>query len=175
MKVMKIRFTKTEFLLTALALALGACVAGCTAPERREVVTHNATPQERAASSTLAHGPADPHVPKVGAAAARVPAFETDPKNLPATLPPEMFTGMTRAAYQAVKEIPTTIAQLPCYCHCDEGFGHKSLHSCFVDKHASQCAVCVDEALAAHRMEKEGKLSPAEIRERIIAEFSARH
>lgn len=176
--------TKTKFLSGVAALALTAAALACSTAEKQYTPVsdagaskqQNSAPQNRAgASSTPAHGPGDPHVPKTAAsAAARVPAFESDPKNLPATLKPEQFTGMTRAAYQAVSEIPETIAQLPCYCHCDEGFGHKSLHSCYVDRHATQCAVCVDEALAAYRMHKEEKLKPAQIRERIIAEFSAR-
>jgi hypothetical protein len=62
---------------------------------------------------------------------------------------------------------------LPCYCHCDEGFGHKSLHSCFVDDHASHCAVCVDEALLAYKLQTEGGLTPEQIRERIVAQYSA--
>ena len=52
------------------------------------------------------------------------------------------------------REAPQLIAQLPCYCYCDRGFGHKSLHSCFVDDHAAQCAVCVDEALLAYNLQK---------------------
>lgn len=104
----------------------------------------------------------------------RVPAhFETPPpkESLRATLAPEQFTGPTREAYRAVREIPQTIAQLPCYCHCDEGFGHKSLHSCFEDDHGSHCAVCVNEALMAYQMEKQMGLSPAEIRQRINAQY----
>ena len=59
----------------------------------------------------------------------RVPAFQVAPTraSLGPTLEPEKFTGLTRDAYRAVKQIPLTIAQLPCYCHCDEGFGHESL------------------------------------------------
>lgn len=104
----------------------------------------------------------------------RVPKFAAtaaDLKNLPPVLPASQFTGMTRMAYAAVKEIPQTIAQLPCYCHCDEGFGHKSLQTCFVDDHAAHCAVCVEEALLAYKLQKEERLSPAQIRERIIAQY----
>lgn len=104
-----------------------------------------------------------------------VPAFyETPPpvSSLAPVLPPEQFTGKTREAYRAVREIPQTIAQMPCYCNCDEGFGHKSLHSCFEGTHASQCAVCVGEALTAYKLQKEQGLSAPEIRERIIAEYS---
>jgi Protein of unknown function with PCYCGC motif len=117
-----------------------------------------------AAHEGHAHGPQD-RVPAYGSAA--------EAKSLSPTLAPAQFTGKTRAAYQAVREMPQTIAQLPCYCHCDVGFGHKSLHSCFEDTHAAQCAVCVEEALTAYRLQKEERLTPAQIRERIIAEYGS--
>ncbi len=106
---------------------------------------------------------------------ARVPAHFEDVRSLsklPPTLPPERFFGTARQAYQVAKEIPQTLAQLPCYCYCDETIGHKSLHSCYETDHSSQCAVCVSEALLAYRLQKEQGLNPAQIRERIIAEFS---
>ena len=108
--------------------------------------------------------------------AKHVPAYYPAPPNrnsLAPTLDPEVFTGITRDAYRAVKQIPTTIAQLPCYCHCDEGMGHKSLYSCFEDDHAAHCAVCVNEALMALRLERQEKLSAAQIRERIVAHYSS--
>ena len=104
----------------------------------------------------------------------RVPAhYDVTPSisSLRPTLSPEKFTGLTKDAYRIAGEIPQTLAQLPCYCHCDEGFGHKSLQSCFVDEHAAHCAVCVNEALAAYRLQKQGLTAP-QIRERIIAEYS---
>jgi hypothetical protein len=42
-----------------------------------------------------------------------------------------------------------------------------------VDDHAAHCAVCVDEALLAYRLHKEQQLSPEQIRDLIIAEYSA--
>ncbi|HEY0379205.1 MAG TPA: CYCXC family (seleno)protein [Pyrinomonadaceae bacterium] len=104
---------------------------------------------------------------------AHVPAFQDaqSAKSLRPTLPAEQFTGPTRDAYRVVKEIPETIAQLPCYCHCDVSFGHKSLHTCFEDNHASQCAVCVNEALIAYNLHKNG-MAPAQIREYIIQQYS---
>ena len=115
---------------------------------------------------------------------ATTPTQKTDTTHVPAhykappastelrpVLAASQFEGKARAAYAAVKEIPATIAQMPCYCHCDRGMGHKSLHSCFEDDHAAHCAVCVDEALMAYRLQKEG-LPAAEIRTRIIAKFS---
>lgn len=107
------------------------------------------------------------------ASAKSIPAhYETEPPRiaLAATLDPEKFNGKTRDAYRIVREAPQLIAQLPCYCYCDRGFGHKSLHSCYVDDHAAHCAVCVDEVLKAYEMQKRG-LSPQKIREQIVAEY----
>src|SRR5262249_10899143 len=87
------------------------------------------------------------------------------------TLEPEKFTGPVRDGYRAAREIPQTLAQLPCYCHCDRGMGHKSLYSCYEDDHASHCATCVNEALLALKLEKEQKLTPAQIRDRIVQQF----
>lgn len=104
-----------------------------------------------------------------------VPKFQTaeEAQNLPVTLPASQFIGKTRQAYEVAKKIPATLAQLPCYCHCDQAFGHKSLHSCFVDDHASHCAVCVDEALLAYKLQTEQKLTPEQVREKIIEKYSA--
>jgi len=124
-------------------------------------------------SATPAH---DHHAANPSASDAQtIPAhFEVAPSrsSLGPTLDPVKFTGITRDAYRAVREIPVTVAQLPCYCHCDKGFGHKSLYSCFEDEHASHCAVCVNEALLALKLEKEQKLTPAQIRETIVAQYS---
>lgn len=105
----------------------------------------------------------------------RIPAYQmaSQTGNLAPTLAPARFLGKAREAYEVAREIPQTLAQLPCYCHCDQSFGHKSLHSCFVDDHASQCAVCVDEALLAYRLQREEKLTPEKVRERIIEKYSA--
>lgn len=102
-----------------------------------------------------------------------VPAhYETapPPSSLAPTLAPEKFSGKTQEAYRVVREVPQLIAQLPCYCYCDRGFGHKSLHSCYVDDHAAHCAVCVDEVLIAYDLQKRG-LSAQQIREKIIAQY----
>jgi len=105
---------------------------------------------------------------------ARIPAYQSTAvaKDLGPTLAPEQFIGKTRAAYKVAKQIPATLAQLPCYCECDRGFGHKSLHSCFEDEHASHCAVCVDEALLAYQLQSQEKMTPAQVRQRIIEKYS---
>jgi|CXWL01.1.fsa_nt_gi hypothetical protein len=108
------------------------------------------------------------------ARAIEIPAFQsgTSIANLPPTLSPAMFTGSVRAAYTVAGEIPETLAQIPCYCKCDRSLGHKSLHSCFTDDHASKCGTCMNEAMSAYRLKKEQKLNPEHIREKIIAEYS---
>lgn len=134
----------------------------------------NASVADVARKQTPAQDHKDHNHPPVKSGVRRVPSFEVAPTraSLRPTLEPERFTGLTRDAYRAVKQIPTTIAQLPCYCHCDEGFGHKSLYTCFEDDHAAHCAVCVNEALLALTLEREQKLSPAQIRERIVAQYA---
>lgn len=105
----------------------------------------------------------------------RIPAHHKDAASarpLKATLDPELFFGRIRQAYLVAREIPETLAQLPCYCYCDQGFGHKSLHSCYEDDHSAHCSTCIDEALMAYQLEKEQKLTPVQIRNRIIETFS---
>lgn len=179
-------------LLFAASILLQACAASS---EKSASPQQPATPVGKAAATPRQQTPAtlapqaahetaagtktatpDAHEGHSHGAPGRVPRYaqsSADLKNLPPVLPASQFTGMTRAAYAAVKEIPQTIAQLPCYCHCDEGFGHKSLQTCFVDDHAAHCAVCVEEALLAYKLQKEERLTPAQIRERIIAQYGS--
>lgn len=104
----------------------------------------------------------------------RIPAYQlaAEARNLAPTLAASQFVGKTREAYEVAKEIPQTLAQLPCYCECDKAFGHKSLHTCFVDDHASHCAVCVDEALLAYKLQKDQGLKPEQVREKIVEKYS---
>jgi hypothetical protein len=150
---------------TPVLMMIGVALVGVAAfaltrrqegPTQSESATHAAEHSSAPASSTKS-----------------VPAhYETEParSSLAPTLAPERFTGKTQDAYRVVREAPQLIAQLPCYCYCDRGFGHQSLHSCFVDDHAAHCAVCVDEALLAYNLRKRG-LSPQQIREQIIAQY----
>jgi hypothetical protein len=132
-------------------------------------------PEPTRISNSTPVQPAPQHDHSANPSAKTVPAhFEVAPSksSLAPTLDPGQFTGITRDAYRAVREIPVTIAQLPCYCHCDQGFGHKSLYSCFEDDHASHCDVCVREALMALKLEKEQRMTPAQIRDAIVAKYS---
>lgn len=167
---------KSVLLAVILAAAFAASCVGGSESERRAKDTAQRADTSRSAEARPAPAQSQPDSHGHSATKGRVPAFQTaaeELKSLPQTLPPEKFVGKQRLGYQAVKEIPQTIAQLPCFCHCDEGFGHKSLHSCFEDDHASHCAVCIDEALMAYQLEKEQKLTPAQIRERIVARYSS--
>ena len=118
--------------------------------------------------------PAVAPVPYKPTRAVEIPAFQSGNSlaNLPPTLDPEIFAGSVRQAYWIAKEIPETLAQVPCYCKCDRSLGHKSLHSCFTDDHGSKCGTCMNEAFGAYRLQKEKKLTPEQIREKIIAEYS---
>jgi hypothetical protein len=164
-----------KILLTAillLALGAGALIlvrsesgASRTAqPSNQPPAAHMESPDTEASHATSDSAP-------------RVPAYQlaSEARNLAATLPPAEFFGKAKEAYKVAQEIPKTLAQLPCYCHCDQSFGHKSLHACFVDDHAAHCAVCVDEALLAYRLQREEKLSAEQVRERIIEKYSVGH
>lgn len=132
-------------------------------------------PLTPATNSTPVQPASDHQHPTQQRQAQAVPAhFESAPtkSSLGPTLDPAQFTGITRDAYRAAREIPVTLTQLPCYCHCDRGFGHKSLYSCFEDDHASHCDVCVREAVLALKLEKEQKMTPAQIRDAIVAQYS---
>ena len=137
------------------------------------VVNQQKTTEPATDNHTANHAPVDQPGTPASPSAKIVPAyFETAPSrsSLGPTLAPEKFEGLTRDAYRAAREIPVTLAQLPCYCHCDRGMGHKSLYSCFQDDHASHCAVCVNEALLALKLEKEGMAAP-QIRDEINRTF----
>ena len=154
-------------LISAVALLLVAAIV-MVYSSNQPVTTQQ---KGRSTSEALAahdHSPAKTTAHPVPAHFAAPPSRAS----LAPTLDPASFSGITRDAYRAVREIPVTIAQLPCYCHCDQGFGHKSLYSCFEDDHAAHCAVCVQEALMALKLEKEQKMTPAQIRDTIIAQYA---
>lgn len=145
-----------------LLMCLAPFISACNTSGSQNTAHNHQSQQSAASPAATASG------------GRRIPAhFKTppDPKTLPPTLSPDKFTGETRAAYQVAKEIPVTLAQLPCFCHCDaEPVGHKSLHSCYEDEHSVGCGICKVSALMASKLKKEG-LSDEQIRDRIIAHF----
>ena len=89
------------------------------------------------------------------------------------TLAPEMFTGRTREAYQAAKDVPEVLEQLPCYCGCRHTFDHKNNLFCFKDQHASACTICENTALEGRKMHDEGV--PIERIKKVIQEKYAQY
>ena len=95
-----------------------------------------------------------------------VPAFHDKPpakgEVLPAILTEKQlseggFTAPSQVeAYRAAAKVPDVMHQMPCYCHCDRGHGHKSLHSCFEGTHGANCSTCIAEALYAYQMSNKG-------------------
>ncbi|NOT63719.1 MAG: hypothetical protein HOP19_26190 [Acidobacteria bacterium] len=134
-----------------LALAWMMCVgSACTSTTAPSATT--ATPNAHSGhDATPAAAMATPRVPDYVAniAAARP---------LPKTLSPEQFSSASvKAAYRIAQEYPDVLAQQPCYCYCDTGFGHKSLLDCHIDTHSAECMVCMKEALLAGKMHQQGK------------------
>jgi uncharacterized protein with PCYCGC motif len=159
-------------LLIVLALLVAAAVVVVTRSGNQQVSQETPAPVQVAANSPPPHSH-DGYAMGDYAATGRVPAYyQTAPERgtLPLTLSPELFTGNKKLAYQAAKEIPEVLAQLPCYCHCDRGHGHKSLHSCFESEHGENCGICIGEALMAQNLQQRG-VSVPEIRKQIIAAY----
>lgn len=76
---------------------------------------------------------------------------------LPRTLEPSTFPDPSvSAAYAAAKEVPALLAQEPCYCGCHH-MGHRSLLDCFKGQHASDCDVCLKEALFTLQEHRKGE------------------
>jgi len=65
------------------------------------------------------------------------------------TLSPALFVGKAARTYKIARENPELLDSIYCYCNCKKSFGHKSLLTCFVDKHALNCDICQDQALYA--------------------------
>jgi len=86
------------------------------------------------------------------------------------TLDPEQFSGQARLAYEAAREVPEVLAQLPCYCGCMSGFGHKNNLDCFHDNHGVECTMCQEIAIDARGMYK-GGLDISRIREKIKEKY----
>jgi len=85
-------------------------------------------------------------------------------------LSPDNFKGKTAYTYQIANEIPEVLDNIYCYCHCQKHSGHKSLLSCYTDKHAAFCDVCQNEAIMAYELYKEGKDIPT-IKKMVDEEF----
>jgi len=72
------------------------------------------------------------------------------------TLTPALFTGKTAQAYHIAKKNRDLLDSIYCFCNCKKNNGHKSLLSCFVDKHAANCGICQDQAFYANSLYQKG-------------------
>jgi Protein of unknown function with PCYCGC motif len=84
--------------------------------------------------------------------------FTASGAKLIATMSPSYFSKdpRARAAYQAAKDIPEVLAELPCFCGCMLAHGHENNLFCFKDEHGSACNICEDIALDARDMSNKG-------------------
>ena len=120
---------------TVLALAAALLSSACSDAEQPPAKLLPPPAAQSSAVPPSAHGSppatsAPPTPPYNRSAAAARP--------LPRTLPPEYFrrSPLVARAYQIAGEIPTVIAQQPCYCRCDR-LGHRSLLDCFASDHGA--------------------------------------
>jgi hypothetical protein len=106
-----------------------------------------------------------------------VPAYNAAPPKRGSKLPPilgkEQLWGSNSQypfqthAYELAAKIQDIIFQQPCYCYCDRGMAHNSLHSCFEGTHGAECGTCLKELYYSYVQHKNGK-SPKQIRAGII-------
>jgi len=92
-------------------------------------------------------------------------------RSTPKVLSPSKFVGQAALGYTAAQQICELLPNLFCYCGCDLNYKHTSLLDCFTCDHSADCPPCVDEALLAARMKREGK-GIAEIEKAIDKKFA---
>src|SRR5260370_27235575 len=68
------------------------------------------------------------------------------------TRDPNRFTGEVHQAYLVAQQHPDLLAQLDCYCGCEQHEGHKNLLDCFRTNHGAGCAICSGEAVMAGKL-----------------------
>jgi Protein of unknown function with PCYCGC motif len=106
-----------------------------------------------------------------------VPAYNAGPPAKGETLSPllgkeQLWAGNAQYpfqthAYELAAKIPAVLHQQPCYCYCDRGMGHNSLHSCFEGTHGAQCSVCLKELYYSYSMHQKKKTA-SQIRQGIM-------
>jgi hypothetical protein len=68
-----------------------------------------------------------------------------------------VFTGRVAEAYRIAAEIPKVIDSLFCYCYCKKNHQHKTLLTCYTNKHGSKCDICMGEVFYAYELYNQGK------------------
>jgi hypothetical protein len=80
-------------------------------------------------------------VPAKTASTAPVPAYHESAESarpFPALQDPGRYQiPIVGEGYRIAREIPEVLAQQPCYCNCDQSFGHGSLLDCFASDHGA--------------------------------------
>jgi len=66
------------------------------------------------------------------------------------------FTGKVAQAYKIAAEIPKVLDSQFCYCYCKQEKKHKTLLTCFTNRHGSKCDTCINEVLYAYEQYKNG-------------------
>jgi len=84
------------------------------------------------------------------------------------SFPESKYRAVQVRAYELAAKIPQVIYQQPCFCYCDRGHGHKSLHSCFEVEHGGNCVACMKEIYYSYQMTEQKKI-PAQIRMGIVS------
>lgn len=125
------RYSRAAVLLVCL---FSLCLAGC----RQSQTLGTSSPEVVASASSHGQHATDAAPTEV---AQNIPHYFDDPeqaKPFPKTLDPEkMKSTAAKQAYAAARRIPEVLAQQPCYCFCDKGFGHGSLLHCHIDNHSA--------------------------------------
>jgi hypothetical protein len=133
--------SKTSLLLLVISLVSLMWLSGCSiSPAPTSVANAPSTPAAHS-DDHAGHNHAPETASNAAASAADVPHYFEDPekaKPFPKTLDPNQFKDPSiKKAYQTAQRIPDVLAQQPCYCYCDKGFGHGSLLHCHIDDHSA--------------------------------------
>ena len=68
-----------------------------------------------------------------------------------------VFIGRVAKAYRIAAEIPKVLDSLFCYCYCKKNHNHKTLLTCYTNKHGSKCNICLNEVFYAYDLYNQGK------------------
>ena len=68
-----------------------------------------------------------------------------------------IFTGRVAKAYRIAAEIHKVLDSLFCYCYCKKNHNHKTLLTCYTNKHGSKCNICLNEVFYAYDLYNQGK------------------
>ncbi len=109
----------------------------------------------------------------ISAAVYRVGAanLASPPASESLTLNPYQFQGETRTAYEVAQKHPELLAQLDCYCGCEQHEGHKNLLDCFRTNHGAGCNTCTGEAVTAGKL-ADGGMPVEQIREALRTQYA---